>query len=894
MISLNSLAQSETANWFFGFGGGIKFNQSNNTVTSVSGSQLFTNEGCATISDSSGNLLFYTDGSTIWNKNHTTMMNGLGLYGNLSSTQSAIIVPKPDDDNIYYVFTVDSHLSGNHKGLNYSEVDISLDGGLGAITKKNINLLQECSEKVAAVLSDCTSKSIWVVSFASENGGLDSYNTYHAFEVNKNGVNKNSIKSSFFLQIKENRGYLKLSPDGKKLASANVKEGLYIYDFNSATGVLNNQKKLQISITNNASYGIEFSPSSQLLYAHTYNDFFDRQNPNNNLDPSNHRSSLLQYNLLAADIESSVIILDDRQLYRGGLQLGPDGKIYRALSSTYSIGLPYLGVINAPDVIGFESYYQHNAINLSPNSSSQGLPPFISSFFNHPIDIIKDGKNSTRLSLCINDTYTLVADQIAGATYSWTVDGNALPETDFDLEVSASGHYKVYIDPNNGDCATEGEALVTVNPYPIAFNHRLIQCDEDGTKDGRTLFNLNEANTVLTGNAPDLSTKFYRDIARTDEITNPESFQNTSAPQTIYVSVINDKTTCFSFSELIINVSSTKINNFNAASVCDELNSEDGINTFNLDTITAEIQSANSITFPITYFATYNDALLEQNNLGISFTNTSSPYSQTIFARVENANNCYGISEVLLTVNKLPEIKIENTEYYCLNKFPQTITLNAGIINDSPSNYTYNWSTGETSYEIQINEVGTYTVDVTNTNNCTKQRTITIEASNIATFESINVKDVSENNTITILTSGEGDYEYRLLTENNVVYRTYQKETIFENVFPGVYKIHVRDIKKDCGTVTKSVSVIGFPKFFTPNNDGIHDTWQVYGVASMFQPDTKILIFNRFGKLIKQLNPLGNGWDGLFKGKKLPTDDYWFVVTLQDGRTFKNHFTLKY
>ena len=95
------------------------------------------------------------------------------------------------------------------------------------------------------------------------------------------------------------------------------------------------------------------------------------------------------------DIENSAIILDDRQLYRGGLQLGPNGKIYRALSSTYTKGLPYLGVINNPNSLGASSNYKHNGVSISPFRSSQGLPPFISSFFNAQIDIIKNGKSRT-------------------------------------------------------------------------------------------------------------------------------------------------------------------------------------------------------------------------------------------------------------------------------------------------------------------------------------------------------------------------------------------------------------------------------------------------------------------------------------------------------------------
>ena len=210
------------------------------------------------------------------------------------------------------------------------------------------------------------------------------------------------------------------------------------------------------------------------------------------------------------------------------------------------------------------------------------------------------------------------------------------------------------------------------------------------------------------------------------------------------------------------------------------------------------------------------------------------------------------------------------------------------------SNYTYNWDTGETTYSIQINEPGAYNVTVTNRNGCSKNRTVVVESSNLATFESINVIDATNNNTITANVSGEGIYKYALYDENHFPITQYQERNIFENVSPGFYNVYVKDIENNCGIVNELVSVIGFPKFFTPNNDGFKDTWQVRGLSSMFQPNAKILIYNRYGKLVKEVSPLGIGWNGTSNGTKLPSDDYWFSITLQDGRIYKNHFTLKY
>lgn len=899
---LNAIAQSEeAATWYFGYNSGIKFNQANNTVSSLNDGELSTFEGCATISDNSGDLLFYTDGLRVWNKNHDIMSNGLGLFGDPSSTQSAIIIPKPNDENIYYIFTVDDqNRNETHLGLNYSIVDMTLDNGLGAITNKNINLLSVCSEKITAVVKDCITESIWVLAFASENGNGLIYDTFHAFEVNNLGVTNNSITSPFDLSITDRRGYLKFSPDGTKMACANVSNGIYLYDFNTNTGKVSNQQNISIGGLNNNPYGVEFSPNSKLLYVSYSNDFFDFNNPQNNEVLSNHRSILAQYNLDVQDIKNSAVIIDDRQLYRGGLQLGPDGRIYRALSATYTQGLPYLGVINNPNNLGTDSNYQHNAINLSPNTSSQGLPPFISSFFAQKIDIIGNNSSSTSLSLCLGDMYTLRTDYIPGASYTWTRNGTLLAENKNELTIDndISGFYKVFIDLNTGKCddTFEGVASVTFITNPLAYNAKLLQCDEDGIADDSSLFNLNKANNILTGEIPSRSTKFYIDYARNQEIVDGSSFKNTTNPQTIFVEVINDDTGCKSNSELTLEISITDSNDA-LLTLCDNDGTEDGFQTFNLKE--ADSQIINGLPNPndliISYYRTYDESLLEINTIDIEtpFTNTI-PYEQRIYARVENANNCYGISEVLLTVNKLPSIDSESLDYYCLNIFPEKVSINAGITNDNPNNYSYSWKSGESTYDIEINAVGTYFVTVTNNDStCSKSKEITIEPSNIATFESIDIIDASKNNTITANFSGEGLYEYALYDEDHLMITPYQESNVFENVTPGFYNVYVKDIKNDCGFEDEPFSVIGFPKYFTPNNDGVNDTWQVIGVSKMFQPNTKILIFNRYGKLLKEIDPKGQGWNGTTNGQKLPAADYWFSVKLEDGREIKNHFTLK-
>ena len=439
------------------------------------------------------------------------------------------------------------------------------------------------------------------------------------------------------------------------------------------------------------------------------------------------------------------------------------------------------------------------------------------------------------------------------------------------------------------DCFDTTSFNIIVNPVPEAFDVSLFQCDEDGIPEGFTIFNLTEVNDDLTGGIANRSTQFYTSLQDARDSNNPideNAFNNYENPQTIYVQVINDTTGCFSIAELLLEVSSTSANDAELTA-CDNDGTEDGFYTFNLSN--ADTTVLNNLPSDVTllYYETYEDALLENNPLNNSFTNAI-PYNQIIYARVEDNNACYGINEVNLVVFELPNIEITDELLYCLNYYPELITLTGGVINDVPNNYYFNWSTGETTTEIQVNEVENYTVIVTNTNGCSKQRTISIIPSNIATIQSFNVVDASSNNSITVNVSGEGDYEFAI----NTIYGPYQDSNLFENVKPGIHTIFVRD-KNECGIIEGQVSVIGFPKFFTPNNDSYNDLWHVYGINTPNQSNSIVYIFDRFGKLIIQLDPRGPGWDGTFNGQPLPTSDYWFYVTLQDGRAFKSHFTLK-
>ena len=1113
-------SQNEASNWYFGQFAGLKFNATNGSVTAITDGQLNTLEGCTSISDTDGNLLFYSDGRTVWNSLHQPMANasealGTGLKGDDSSTSSGLIVPKPQDPNFYYIFTVDEphHFNsvafpnqvdgdGVNDGLMYSLVDINLNGGLGDVDplEKNVPLITydvtnpdevdfKCSEKITAVKADDCS-SFWVISHFT--------NKFYAFKVDVNGVNTTPVISEVGPEVpvsgyrRNALGYIKASPDGTRLVVAHLgfattlageaPGGVYLFDFDNDTGVVSNEQILYGPENGDSPYGVEFSAENRKVYA-TINAGANGSGP----------SSVVQWDLESADIPASQVVIHTSNTFSAGaLQLGINRKIYRAQVNLQNPGpsARFLGVIENPEANGTAADYNENGILLDINGGLQnlsriGLPPFIQSLFNSQIDIIQNGISTTELKLCTGDSYTLTAIDVVGGTYSWTKDGLPLAETTFQLFVDEPGFYEVFIEPNNGECPIEGEAIVgvfdipvanqpnnmsvcdatitsifdfttqntdvlatqnpaefevlyftslddannnqnniigafnnttnpqeifarvqninnpncfdvtsffvevfvtpvittlndvtvcdvdfggnvtdgfstvdlselysdilgtqdetlytisfhtnqqdadddisplaenftntiafsqeifvriennlnddcystdsfmlTINEAPIANNVTLVQCDEDGIPEGFTTFNFNQVRDDITGGAADRTVTYYlsyNNALNEAAAIDGNAFDNFFNPQTIFVRVENDVTNCYNISELTLEVSLTSSNNA-SLEACDNDGVEDGFYTFNLSEVDATVLNTLPANLDVVYYETYENALLEVNPLTSNFTNTI-PYNQTIYARVENSNACYGISDIELTVFELPNIDIEEETLYCLNFFPETITLTGGVIDDSPSNYYYLWSTGENTSEIMVNAPGTYTVRVTNTNGCFKDRTVTVLPSNIATITNINVVDASQNNSITVIVSGEGDYEFAIDNING----PYQDSNTFENVSAGLHTVFVRD-KNDCGIVDSLVSVIGFPKFFTPNNDGYFDYWQVYGITPEFQSQSTIYIFDRYGKLLKELDPLSIGWDGTYNGYNLPSSDYWFSVRLEDGRTFKSHFTLK-
>lgn len=360
--ALRSYGQKEMDTWYFGYRAGLKF--SNGKVIPLSDGAINTVEGCSGISDTSGNLLFYTDGVTVWDRTHHPMPNGTGLHGHFSSTQSAIVVKKPRSLNLYYVFTVDCAEDSMKKGLQYSIVDMTLNNGYGDIISKNNVVYTPTGEKLTAVKQKGRN-AVWVITYSYSTGELFSY------QLTDKGLSANPVKSSLptspYITFRDLIGYMKVSPDGKKIALASELDGtILVYNFDALSGRLG---KRYTRIGTNSPYGIEFSPDSRKLYA------------------SESTTWLRQYNLDSLEGDSILFLstknyipyrytLDSSSYVLGALQSGPDGKIYVTVASDY------VGVVDYPDSLGKSSAFVDTAIRMNKGAQSElGLPAFMPSYF---------------------------------------------------------------------------------------------------------------------------------------------------------------------------------------------------------------------------------------------------------------------------------------------------------------------------------------------------------------------------------------------------------------------------------------------------------------------------------------------------------------------------------
>ena len=471
-------------------------------------------------------------------------------------------------------------------------------------------------------------------------------------------------------------------------------------------------------------------------------------------------------------------------------------------------------------------------------------------------------------------------------------------------------------------CYALVDFTIVVHPLPaVVAVTDFIQCElATDYVDGFDL-TTKDAEVLNGQDASQFTVSYHDNLADAEAGMNGlvSLYTNLSNPQQIFVTITNNETGC-SISTQSFNIEVQEAAQANpdmepiVFEECDDEMESDGnpdndSRQFDLTIKDADVLDGQDPTnYIVTYYATEDDANNKVNPLPTLYENVINP--QIIYARVDNdtpdavtgndTSVCYALAELTLQVNPLPEFYLEDSYILCVNtngsEVLEPLEIDTGL---SAVDYSFVWTyndtviTGETGPSIMPTQGGSYSVLVadistSSVTNCENEvSTTVIESEPPTLIIELVTQAFAENHVLQVTATGDGVYEYSL--DGGL----WQDETIFTNVSAGQHEITARD-KNGCGSITVSTFVIDYPLYFTPNGDGQNETWNIEGIGS----DAKIYIFDRYGKLLKQISPDGNGWDGTYNGSAMPTSGYWFTVEYTEPLTgnrkeFKAHFSLK-
>ncbi|TXD86209.1 T9SS type B sorting domain-containing protein, partial [Subsaximicrobium wynnwilliamsii] len=472
-------------------------------------------------------------------------------------------------------------------------------------------------------------------------------------------------------------------------------------------------------------------------------------------------------------------------------------------------------------------------------------------------------------------------------------------------------------------CHSTVDFTVRVDPLPKAVAlEDFILCELDS--DGIGQFDLGSKDgEVLDGQDPAAFTvSYHASQADADALSGSllSPYTNIANPQRIYVAITNSATGCsVSTPSFEIEVQEGARANPDLGDILYEV-CDDGIETdgdpsndsaqFDLASQDGGIlDGQDPMNYSVSYYVSEAAAELGEDPLPLLYENLGNP--QVVWARVDNdtpradggdSSICHAVAALTLRVNPLPVVALE--EYYTL-----CVGTNGSEVLDAPvldtglsaPQYTFVWTldgaeiagAGQGSHT--ATQSGSYGVTVTDVSSsavtaCGSTASAeVVESGPPAITASVTSGAFADLHTVSAETEGIGDYEYSLDGG------PWQASGIFDGVSPGAHEVRARD-RNGCGLATAAVMVVDYPSFFTPNGDGYNDTWNIVGIDGL--QNAKIYIFDRYGKLLKQISPSGRGWDGTYNGGQVPTSDYWFVVEYQEQqaqttREFKAHFTLK-
>lgn len=944
IISFSAAAQEESSWWVFGDGAGVEFTpnpQNRSSDPAVITSGYDTDEGVAAISDEMGNLLFFTDGSTVWNRNGVAMPNGTGLDGNFSSTQSAIVVKAPETPGVYFIATVGA---GNGSPLSYSRVEMALNGGLGDVVPgvKNITLLAACAEKVAATIQTGTNNA-YIMTFGRSNAtststGSGNNNALFAWEVRGiPGPNVSFVLPSPIAQSANSnlpyfstplaatngdRGMLRVSPDGTKLAIGTqnlTNQGLFLYDFNPSNGQFSGAG---LQLDNGPVYGVEFSASSQYLY----HDLSDDYSP---IGGSNKR--LVQYDLCdQANIVSSRNEFANVPESRGTLQLGRDGEIYVA-----RFDQSFLGRIENSETA--TPTYNTTAVDISPGVGKQGLPVFVQSSF---------ASSFTVNDQCQGDATEFILaclPQVAASNWDFG-DGNTLTVTGPGVVTNTyatAGTYTVQVNVTNvsGDIRDFTQDITIyengiVDPVDITL---LDYCDDDGSGDEFVDLTQFTADVLGTQDAATFDISYHGNATDADLDQNPlpDNYLATLGTNEIWVRIANNTSPindgCSATGSFILTVSTVPtVSNIPDFEICDDV-SQDGFEDFDLASFlpTIEAQAGNPMDVAYSIHESQTDADMNMGAIdtSIPYTNTMNP--QVLYVRLQNVNDidCFGTAPFNLAVLPAPSLgtvaNIEvcddapldgNTDFILsdqdaavLNGATGTVTYHGSQADaesgNAPLSSPYTVSGTETIYARLVNAdgcSGTTSFDITVqvapaignapdlTNICDgtvdlNQNLFELSVQDAAVLNGLNPSEY----TITYYTTDvDAQNDTNALPLSYTV--PFQSGVTTDLLFARLENNTTGCFNTSQFTIIFERCEIIFPEGFSPNNDGINDTFSIPGLAEQYNNFT-LQVFNRHGTLVYETSAsnyeefAGIPNKGALAGDGLlPVGTYFYVIQYND------------
>ena len=883
-LSLVGYSQKEANIWYFGKNSALNFNSG--TAQVLYNSAMNATDGCASISDRNGTLLFYTDGWWVWNRNHQMMTNGFGLGQNSEATQSGVIVPQPGNDSIYYVFS-QGQLGGT---LHYSIVNMNRQNGLGEVVLKKVFLISEMCEKITAV-KHCNKNDIWVITrkFNSDQ--------YCSFLVTNTGLTTTPVVSStgnFIMntngmEFEKAMGMVKNSPDGKKIAAAHyLSDYVELCDFNSTSGIVSNPKKLYANPQGlnppvlEGCYGVEFSADSRMLYVSSSYALY----------PNNDTTTIYQFNITSnseATIQASKthIAGDNNFSFFYSMQLGPDKRIYVARSHDY------LSVINNPEVVGSGCNFVMNGVYLDDGTmqhlSNTGLPNFIQSYFYDPI--IATGN-------CQFQNISFTLQNILGvSSVLWNfgdpASGNNNSSTSFTPThiFSQQGAYevKVILYNANGCGADTIRKLVHAGPFQVYLGNDTSFCEGD-TLTLRLSMDIPGANFVWSNNTVDTFIK----IAQPGTYWVRVNIGECVASDTINVALRplpsftlgNDTLICpnqaitLSPSPNAPNVgylwntggTSSSVNVNQPGSYWLQI-TENGYGCTFRDTINIQLRSLPNYTLgndtslcdknSLTLDASLNGATGYLWSTGATTSTINVAQSDIYWADVTK-DQCVYRDSINVIFKVLPTVKLGNDTTICEG---QTLLLDAGNIGS-----VYQWQNNNTSRTLVVSAQGSYWAKVTS-NGCSASDTISVSYDLKPVFTIGKDTSICDGMIMQLQPEIQNPQGVSYVWGNGATTLTIPVSQT------GLYTLTASNYcgsKYDEIMISKGICKIYVPSAFTPNNDGLNDIFK----ASFGEDVTefKLEVYNRWGQIVFKTNDIRKGWDGNIKGYKQSNGVYVWIL----------------